>query len=134
MISLSSAAKEARLTALADYVDTGTGTAVLRLYTAPKPTPGDAITTQTLVVEIDLPTPFASDVTGGTLTIETISSALADNTGVVAWGRVLNRNGDWVGDALAGEEDDPTAWIWLLSGTSVAAGSIVTVQTAEITE
>lgn len=134
MIDLSPAAKEARLTALATYVDTGTGTAVLRLYTAPKPDPGAAITTQTLVVEIDLPNPFADDVTGDTLTIGTMIPTMAVASGTVAWGRILNQNGDWVGDAVAGEENDPTAWIWLLTGTEVLAGSFVLVQTAEITE
>lgn len=134
MIDLSPAAKEARLTALANYVETGSGIALLRMYTGPKPTPGAAITTQTLIVEFDLPNPFANDITDDTLTIDTISSELAVATGTVAWGRILNRNGDWVGDAIAGEEDDPTAWIWLLSGVAVAEGSLVSIQTAEITE
>ena len=134
MIDLSPAAKEARLTALATYIGTGSGTALLQLYTAPKPDPGAAITTQTLLVGIPLPAPFAASVVGDTLTIATIAPALATAGGRAAWGRVLNRNGDWALDAKAGLENDPDAWIWLLSGLDILAGSFVQIQTGEITE
>lgn len=108
---LSNALAIAKANAVDDYVNTGAGTAKLRIYTGGQPTQADDAVSGTLLAEFDLPNPCFGAGTdaepggqvaigGGDLPISTTGAA----AGTAGYGRVINRNGDTVFDGLVGAE------------------------------
>ncbi len=69
-IQYSVAARTAKVQAVADAIDAGTGQALLTLYTGSAPVAGQPITTQIAVVALPIPTPCAKQVAGGSLTLQ----------------------------------------------------------------
>lgn len=88
-ITISTQLNDARLTAVRDFLDSGTGAGKIRIYNGARPGHGGAATL--LLVEIPLQEPCGS-VFGGVLTLESSDSALAVNSGVATWARVLSGN------------------------------------------
>lgn len=95
--------KADRMQAVADALDDGTGTAVIQIYTAPRPAaPGDAPTGATLLVEHDLNTPCGT-VTDGDLELDLAADSTVVADGVPNWARFVSRNGDVVCDGTVGQ-------------------------------
>lgn len=95
--SFSPALRNARAQAIIDAIGTG-GAGSMNFYTAPRPSAGAAITTQTLLATVACSVP-AGTVNNGVLTFAPIADdILADATGDAAWVRVLNGAGAWVID------------------------------------
>ena len=94
-IALSDTLRDARLQALADAMAGGT----LTLYTATQPATGAAITTQTALVTVAIPS-------GLTVSSHLLTLSLAVTTitagGEAAWGRIKNSSADFVMDGTCG--------------------------------
>jgi hypothetical protein len=103
-LNLSLATRNARLQALVDQLDSGSGAGKFLLYTGPKPAAGAAITTEILLGTCVLSDP-AGVVDAGELTFLPISDDVsADADGDIAWVRGVNSDNVWVLDMDAGDE------------------------------
>ena len=96
---LSPAIRAARLQVVLDAFNAGDGIGALNLYTAPKPTPGAAITTQTLLITLPLADPVGS-ISDHALTFTPMVDAFVVANGDLAWGRLINAAGDYCADFL----------------------------------
>lgn len=96
-ITLASAIKTARLQAVLNAIDAGSGAAELRLYTAPQPSGGAALTTQTLLIALPLADP-AGSISGAVLTLTPMLDTLCVASGDLAWARLVDSAGVWVAD------------------------------------
>lgn len=119
-LTLSPTVRNARATALLAALDGAATPATLRVYTAPAPTPGDAITTQTLLAEFTLDDP-AGSVTGPTLTLTLPDSVVVAADGAPAWARLSDGDDTWVLDGDAGLTGSG-AWFVLDAGEWFASG------------
>ena len=103
MFAYSDALRTARAQLLAAAIDEGSaGAATLKIYTGPRPAPGAAITTQVLLVALQFPHPCTQSVTGGVLTLKPLAEQMASASGIHVWGRIANRDGDFVADLDVG--------------------------------
>lgn len=122
-ISLAIATAQAKCNAAVDRIDSGSGTAKLRIYTGTKPASADTAATGTLLYEFDLPNPAFGNATNASPSVATanaISPAVGLDNGTAGWGRVFNRNGDAVFDGTVGQEIT-------LNSTTVSTGLTGTV-------
>jgi hypothetical protein len=104
-LNLSLDTRNARLQALVDQLDSGSGAGKFLLYTGPKPAAGAAITTETLLGTCVLSDP-AGTVDEAQLSFSPISDDIsADADGDIAWVRGVNSEGTWVLDMDAGDEE-----------------------------
>lgn len=131
--SFSSRLRTARGQAIITDIDTGSGPGSLLFYTAPQPTIGGAaITTQTLLGTVTFSRP-AGTVVAGVVNFATINDdALADNTGIADWVRVLDGDGVWVMDIKA--SDNSGTGPVKMPSTQIYAGGIVHFASLIITE
>lgn len=102
-LKLASAIRAARSEVIKSAIDAATTPGKVLLYTLPLPaTTGAAITTQTLLATCVLSDPCGT-VANGSLTLSAISDDLsADATGDIAFGRIVDGDGNFVADAIAG--------------------------------
>ena len=95
--------RTSRAQLLAAAIDEGSaGAATLKIYTGPRPAPGAAITDQVLLVALQFPHPCTQSVTGGVLTLKPLAEQMATASGIHAWGRIADRDGDFVADLDVG--------------------------------
>lgn len=120
----STAAKNARLTGVANTIDAGTGPGVLQIGTA---------SMATVLAEITLADPCAT-VSAGVLTFSGFprSDTSANATGVAAAARIRDSNGNDVITGLTVGLNGSGADI-VLETTNIDAGEIVTLNSATIT-
>jgi len=133
MLVFSDALRTSRAQLLAAAIDAGSaGAATLKIYTGPRPAPGAAITTQVLLVALQFPHPCAQSVTGGVLTLKPLAEQMASASGLHAWGRIANRDGDFVEDLEVGP---PGIGADIeIPATELFTGAMVRINSATITE
>ena len=103
MLVFSDALRTSRAQLLAAAIDEGSeGPATLKIYAGTRPAPGVPITDQVLLVTLQFPHPCAQSVTGGVLTLKPLAEQMASASGIHAWGRIANRDGDFVADLEVG--------------------------------
>lgn len=95
------AVKYERMTAVKAKIDTGSGTAGIKVYTTPRPATGAAPTGATLLVTINLNNPCGT-VTDGDLALDTEAQSTIAADGAPSWARVTDRDGNAVGDMTVG--------------------------------
>jgi hypothetical protein len=95
MIHLADTLRTSRLQLLADAMSGGT----LTLYTAPMPSIGGAITTQTALVNVDIPTGLTAE--DGSFPITLLPTEVIA-TGESLWGRIVSADDDFVLDGDCG--------------------------------
>ena len=127
-LALELSVKTARLAALRDAIDSGTGTAQLILYGGTRPAAGGPGTTA--LGTAGLPTPCGS-VAGNVLTLALPDSINAAADGTVTWFRITDRDGNWVIDGDAA--DDPAADL-KISPASVYTGGLINFLTKTLSE
>lgn len=93
-----------RMTAVKNRIDAGTGTACIKLYTSPRPATGAAPTGATLLATINLDSPCGA-VVNGDLELAVVTPVSIAASGAHAWGRILDRDGNFVGDGSTGLPD-----------------------------
>lgn len=131
--NFSTALRNARANAVISTIDAGTPPATISFYSGTKPaTTGGAITTQTLLGTVTLSKPCAT-VSNGVLTFATIADdSVADNTGTIAWARMLSGAGDFVMDTNCGVSGSGAVFIF--NSLSVIAGGVIGVVSGSCTE
>lgn len=133
MLVFSDALRTSRAQLLAAAIDEGSaGAATLKIYTGPRPAPGAAITDQVLLVALQFPHPCTQSVTGGVLALKPLAEQMASASGVHAWGRIANRDGDFVADLEVGP---PGLGADIeIPATELFTGAMVRINSATITE
>ena len=91
-LSVSYDLKNARLSAVVAFLDTGAGAATVRIYPGARPLV-NAAPNSGFLAELPLLKPSGS-VLDGRLTLAPGESVLNANSGVAAWARVVNGNGE----------------------------------------
>ena len=133
MLVFSDALRTSRAQLLAAAIDEGSaGAATLKIYTGPRPSPGAAITSQVLLVALQFPHPCAQSVTGGVLTLKPLAEQMVTGSGVHDWGRITNRDGDFVADLEVGPPGLGAAIE--IPATELFTGAMVRINSATITE
>ena len=130
LIDISIAHNNARLLGTRDFLDDGTGNAVLEIYGTTKPDPGDPPGGDPLVTLV-LAKPCGSIVSNKLdLVQEEVGGDMVLFSGTAVWGRLVNANGDWAGDGtvslaagdgafkLAGDSLDLYAGGYVVLGTA----------------
>lgn len=129
-ISLSTAARNARLTALITAIDAGSGPGVLSIYSGTRPATGGATTT--LLAELTLSDPCGT-VSGGVLTFNAITQdSSANASGTASWARIVDSTGTHVLDLGVGTAGSGQEII--LNTTTIVAGGPVGITSASLTE
>ena len=133
MLTFAESLRTSRVQLLATAIDEGSaGAATLKIYTGPRPAPGAAITDQVLLVALQFPHPCAQSVTGGVLTLKPLAEQMATASGIHAWGRIANRDGDFVADLEVGP---PGLGADIeIPATELFTGAMVRINSATITE
>ena len=121
------ALKNARLNVATTQLST---TAVLNIYTGSQPTnPDTGLSSNTLLASLALSNPIAPGASGGVLTLSTITSATAGNTGTATWGSLLTGGGTRIIDFTVGTSGcDMT-----IDNTSINSGQTVSCSSLTIT-
>ena len=124
-ISLAPDLADARLQVIADACSGGT----LTLYTAPQPVAGAALTTQTALVELAIPSGLT--IVTHSLDLQLSTTTIA-TTGEATWGRITDAADAWVLDGDCGLVASDA--LFRLKTTTLTAGSSLNVITASLAE
>lgn len=102
--TISTDARNAAADAVAGLVDAGSSNGVLRIYDGTRPAgPGTAVSTQTLLCEVDLSDPAFGGASGGVAALAgTPLSGTGVADGTATWFRVLDSDDNAVVDGSAG--------------------------------
>lgn len=124
--------RNARMTAVGDAIDGGTGAGKLRIYDGTRPADADtAITSQNLLAELPLSDPCLASVTGGVATFDTITDeASAVGSGTATWFRIVDGDDNAIVDGNVGTSGADLN----LSSVSITAGGVVSVTSLVWTE
>lgn len=129
MISITAALNTARLQAVADFLDIGTGSAAVRIYGGTRPaTPADT-PSSAMLVQISLTKPCGT-VAANVLTLTPAANGLITETGTATWARVVNGDGATAFDCDAGE--GAGAWEVQLVQAVLYAGGDCALQAATL--
>lgn len=112
MIKLSQDIRNSRITAILSAIDSQTTAGGVMFYSIPTPlTTGAAITTQILLASCALSKPSGT-VSNGELIFNVITSDLAaENTGAIAFGRIVDGAGNFILDGDVGISDGHGGYI-----------------------
>ena len=128
-LAYSTTVRNARLQAVADAIDGGSGAGLLRIYDGTRPSSGGAATT--LLAELTFSDPCAASVTGGVLTFDAVTKdSSANATGTASWFRCVDSAGTFVIDGGVGTSGADMN----LNSVSISAGQEVSITSATITE
>lgn len=133
-VGISTSVKNAALSGIRALIDSGPAGGRIKIYDAPRPATGVAITTQTLLADLemasDAPGSFADPVAGSMALRLPVTDNAADATGTAVWARITDSVGNFVldidvGDLLSGAELKlPVTTITLGGTVNVVSGSI----------
>lgn len=100
-IAYATALKNARMEEVKAAIDTGTGTATIKIYTSPRPATGGTPTGATLLATHNINTPCGT-VSNGELALDLAADSTIAADGIHYWARVLDRDGAFVCDMSTG--------------------------------
>ncbi len=124
--------RNARAQANIDMIDAGVNAGVMNFYTGPQPESGAAITTETLLADLELSDPSGT-VDEGVLIFSPVSDELsAQADGDIAWCRITDSDGNYVMDLDCGITGSGAAIIF--NSLSVLLGGTVKILSGSITE
>ncbi len=133
MFTFADPLRTSRAQLLAAAIDEGSaGPATLKIYAGTRPAPGVPITDQVLLVTLQFPHPCAQSVSGGVLTLKPLAEQLVTASGVHSWGRIANRDGDFVADLDVGPPDSGADIE--IPASELFTGALVRINTATFTE
>jgi len=129
----STALRTARATAIASKLDAGTTPAVIEFYTASQPTTGGAAITTQVLIGTCIMSANSGTVANGILTFNPIADdTAADASGIIAWARLSDGDGNFVMDIECGLTGSGAGII--VNQLSVQAGGLIKVVSGVITE
>ena len=97
IVDFSTEIRDDRLTVIKNRIDAGSGKGKMLFYTEPKPTPGDAITTQVRIATGRFTDPCGV-VDSQNLALSFDGDIIVETNGDVNWCRVTDSDDVWVGD------------------------------------
>ncbi|HEU4751522.1 MAG TPA: hypothetical protein VFU47_00340 [Armatimonadota bacterium] len=130
-LTISTTARNAACDAVVDLVDAGSGAGKLRIYDGTRPAgPGTAVSTQTLLCEVELDDPaFGDSATGAAALAGTPLSGTGVADGTASWFRVVDSDDNAVVDGSAGTSSADL----ILSTTTISVGLTVQITSGSIT-
>lgn len=132
MITLAVGIRNTRLAAIANALDAANSGGLVRIYSEPRPMPGEELIGQVLLAEIHLPKPCALEIIGGMLTFAPVGETLCARSGTAAWARFADGDGRLVVDMDVGLPGSGAEVE--LSDLHLLAGGTITVNLAELRE
>lgn len=131
-VTLATTPRNAACDAVVDLADAGGGTnAHLRIYDGTRPSSAnDAVSTQTLLVELDLNNPAFGSASSGVATLQ--ATPISENalaSGTATWFRIVDTDGDAV---LDGDVDTSSAEL-IVNTTATTSGVSFEVTAGTIT-
>lgn len=130
-ITITAAHSAARLQGTKDYVETGTGTAKIGIYSTARGLVTDAA--PTAICEIPLANPSGT-IDGTGYHLDPSADGLNATTAVAVWARLFNRNGDVVADFdVRAQSDDPSLGEIALPSTTLYAGGLTRLYSSTLT-
>lgn len=133
---ISNAAAKAACDAIVDLIDSGSGTAYVKIYDGTQPADPDTAPTgnEHILAELALSNPAfgaAADANpGGRATANSITAdSSANATGTASWFRCFNRNGDAVIDGSVGTSDADM----IINSVAISSGAQVSVSSWTVT-
>lgn len=130
-VGISTSVKNSALQGIRALIDSGGNgfPGFIRIYNSPRPSTGAAITTQTLLAEIELksdsPGSF-SDPSNGSMALRVpVSDTSANASGTASWARVVDNNGAFVMDFDVGDLNSSAEL--KLPSTTITLGGLVNV-------
>ncbi len=131
-VSFSTSLRNDRLSAIVAAINDGTGSGIMRFYTAPRPTAGASVTTQTLLGTVGF-SESAATIDNGSATFALITDDNAgDASGDAVWCRVLSGDGVFVMDMDVTDNAGPGPV--KMASVSIYEGGIIHVSSFVITE
>jgi hypothetical protein len=100
-IAYATALKQSRMTQVKSAIETGTGTACLKIYTSPRPATG-ATATGTLLDTHNINNPCGTVDSNGDLVLDLATESTIVADGAPFWARCLDRDGGFVADMSVG--------------------------------
>lgn len=129
-LGLSTAARNARLAALATLIDAGGAGGRLRIYSGARPSTGGAITTQVLLATLTFSYPCASAPSAGVLTFSGFTPG-AGTAGSAAWFRIVDSTDAFVADGSIGTAGSDLNFA---GGVAIAGGQTVSISSWTIAD
>ena len=100
-IAYATTLKQARMGQTKAAIETGSGTAAIKIYTSPRPATG-ATATGTLLATHDINNPCGTVDSNGDLVLDLAAESTIVADGTPFWARVLDRDGAFVADMSVG--------------------------------
>jgi hypothetical protein len=100
-VAYATALKATRMTAVKNAIETGSGTATIKIYTSPRPATGGTPTGATLLATHNINNPCGT-VSGGDLALDLAAESTVAADGAPNWARVADRDGGFVCDMSVG--------------------------------
>lgn len=120
--------RNAKLNAIRDQIDAGTGAGILRTYDGTQPSTCGTVTN--LLVANNLSDPSAPNASGGVLTFNAISDGIAGNTGTATWSRVIDSSGTCIMDMDTGTSGTSV----IISNASITINQTIKVNSFTLTD
>ena len=102
-IGVSTDVKNSALIGIRALIDGGSAAGMIRVYTSPRPATGAAITSQTLLAEIDFNDPSFQDPVSGSMAMNLPLSTTGLAVGTAAWGRIVDSDSNFIIDIDVGD-------------------------------
>lgn len=128
--------RNARLNALRDKIDAGSGAGTLKVYTGTQPANANAgLSGNTLLGTLTFTDPCAPDASSGVLTFSAITQdTAADATGTATWARIADSDGNTVFDCDVGGTLETTTGTIQLNTTGIVIGGPIQISSFTLTE
>jgi hypothetical protein len=101
-IAYAIALKQARMGEVKAAIETGAGTAAIKIYTNPRPATGATPTGATLLATHNINNPCGTVDSNGDLVLDLAADSTIAADGTPTWARVLDRDGAFVADMSCG--------------------------------
>ena len=130
MLSFSTTILNNMLNTVVAGIDSGSSVGKLLIYSGPKPRPGEAVTTQILLAELDFSDPSGVAAADASLTFTAVVPSQAVGEGQAVWCRGVNSSDVYVFDAGIGAADSNSDV--RINDTAILIGNPVVVSTINI--
>jgi hypothetical protein len=133
IMRISTALRNAQADQIKTLIDAGAGSGTIKIYTVGSGMPAhpaDAITDQVLLGTLTFSDPSAPGAAAGVLTFSAITQdASADATGIAAWARIADSDGNAIFDVDVGTSDASI----ILNTVSIVAGGPIAITSFTVT-
>lgn len=131
-IGVSTDVKHSALIGIRALIDGGSAAGMIRIYNNPRPATGAAITSQTLLAEIDFNDPSFQDPVSGSMAMNLPISTTGLAVGTATWGRIVDSDSNFiididVGDLLSSAELKLSTVAITIGGTINVVNGVISI-------